>query len=84
MSPERETIKRLVMAGYSIAAISARTDMPYGRVWEQIKFMRFTGELERRDRGVSLPTLSILNTDADIDPADLKAGLSAAREAGLS
>lgn len=33
---------------------------------------------------VSLPTLSILNTDADIDPADLKAGEAAARAAGLS
>lgn len=35
-------------------------------------------------RFVSLPRVSILNTDADIDPADLKAGEAAARAAGLS
>ena len=33
---------------------------------------------------VTLPQVSILNTDFDIDPADLKAGESAARAAGLS
>jgi hypothetical protein len=35
-------------------------------------------------RKPSLPGVSILNTDSDIDPADLKAGESAARAAGLS
>lgn len=83
MSPERETIKRLVMAGYSIAAIAARTDMPYGRVWEQIKFMRFTGELERRDRSVTLPTVSILNTDSDMSVDDFRAGERAQAAAGF-
>lgn len=82
---ERELIKTLVSEGYTMAEIGRRIERPTTWVWDRLYDMRRRGEVPwPAERSITLPSISILNTDADIDPADLAAGESAARAAGLS
>ena len=76
-------LKRLMREDLSIREIAKRMKRSSNWVWDRIYDLRRNGDLQWYQRPISLPRVSMLNSDIQLTPADYYAGHRAMREAGL-
>lgn len=76
-------LKRLMREDLSVREIAKRMKKNINWVWARIYDLRRNGDLQWYQRPISLPPVSLLNSDIQLTPADYYAGRQAMREAGL-